>query len=144
MEKQNLSHLKVGDKIACTKPARCWNAMQNSPRLSYEIFTITKRTKTQIKYKPFAHWDDLEYAARVIDGMRIGDEGAYSLRVYFIEATAEILERHEAEKCAILRHQNACKNVDSLIGKSHAFLDLTTEQLEALGKACAEIQAMVK
>ena len=144
MEKQNLSHLKVGDKVAKRATARDWNVMRNTPKLTHDIFTVTGRTKTQLKFKPFKHRNDREDAIRVSDGMLIGSAGPDSQRVYFIEATTDIIQAHEIEKAAILRHQNACRAVDSLINKSYAFLDLTTEQLEALGKAWAEIQAMVK
>lgn len=144
MEKQNLSHLKMGDKVAKRALARSWDVMRSTPKLTHEIFEVTGRTKTQLKFKPFKHRNDLEEAIRVSDGMLVGSAGPHSRRVYFIEATADIIKAHEVEKAAILRHQNACKAVDSLINKSYAFLDLTTEQLEALGKAWAEIQAMVK
>jgi len=144
MEKQNLSHLKVGDKVAKRASERDWNVMRNTPKLTYQIFTVTGRTKTQLKFKPFKHRNDMEEAIRVSDGMLVGSAGPDSQRVYFIEATDDIIKAHEAENKAIMRHKAACDGVNGLINRSHAFLDLTTEQLEALGKAWAEIQAMAK
>lgn len=140
MEKQNLSHLKVGDKIARLALERGWDASMASPVMTHVICVITGRTKSRLKFKSHA---GLEEAIRVDDGLQIGSSGDIR-RVYFIEATPEMLEQHQAERLKIQRYRAAHKQTKSLIEKSHRQLNLTTEQLEALGKAWAEIQAMVK
>lgn len=145
MEKQNLSHLKVGDKVAQLRSTVHHRSVpKNFPRFTYDVSSITARTKTRITIKPVPGVDDWETVIRVSDGKGVGDDESSFKGTYFIEATPEIIEKYEAEKLVILRYKHACRGVDSLIGKSHATLNLTTEQMEALGKAWAEIQAMVK
>ena len=144
MEKQNLSHLKVGDKVAQLRSAvRHRSVPKNLPRFTYDVSSITARTKTRITIKPVPGVDDWETVIRVSDGKGVNDDDSFK-GTYFIEATPEIIEKYEAEKLVILRYKRARLGVDSLIGKSDASLNLTTEQLEALGKAWVEIQAMAK
>lgn len=128
----DLTHLKPGDKIAFSSRANSWRS--HIPLVSHELFTITKTTPTQIAAK-----NEHGHEARVrrSDGALIG--GRYSGA---IEATPDLIAEHEEQVSMHTRWNEAQKATDSLIGKELHQLKLTTDQLERLAIAWAEIQAM--
>lgn len=133
---QDLSSLNVGDFVAAPSRQRNWINYKNQPILSHDIFRITKLTKTQIE--AFCHSETVRI--RISDGMFIGDQNRRYVRA--APATPEILALHQEQRAAIRRFTAAAASLRTLMGKELHQLQLTTEQMEHLGKAWAEVQAM--
>lgn len=130
---QDLSSLNVGDFVAA--PSRQRNRI-NQLSLSHDIFRITKLTKTRIE--AFCHNGTVRI--RISDGLFIGDQNRRYVRA--TPATPEILALHQEQRAAICRFTAAAASLRTLMGKELHQMQLTTEQMEHLGKAWAEVQAM--
>jgi hypothetical protein len=129
----DLTHIKPGDKIAAFSSSIGW---ANLPKVSHEIATVLRVTKTQAVCL-FNSRKDGEFKVRLHDGRKVG-----TFMTDFVPATPEILAEHEAQKAEVRRYRAAANQLNSLIGKSLSNLELTTAQLEKLAAAWIEVQAM--
>ena len=128
----DLTHLKPGDKIALRSRAN--SLRSHIPLVSHELFTITKTTPTQIAAKN-EHGHEARFRRK--DGAQVGES-----YINAVETTPDLLEEHKAQVAELKRWRAARDATDSLIGKELHQLKLTTDQLERLAIAWAEIQAM--
>ena len=128
----DLTHLKPGDKIAINNRGNILRS--HIPNVSYELFTITRTTETQIVAK---NKNGYEARFRRKDGAQVGEN-----YVNAVEATSDLLKENNAQVAELKRWRAARDATDSLIGKELHQLKLTTDQLERLAIAWAEIQAM--
>lgn len=129
---QDITHLKPGDKIAINNRGNSFGS--HIPNVSYELFTITRTTETQIVAK---NKNGNEARFRRKDGAQVGEN-----YINAVEATPDLLEEHKAQVAELKRWRAASDATCSLIGKELHQLKLTTEQLERLAIAWAEITAM--
>lgn len=134
---QDLSSLNIGDYLAVRNRNR--TTMRAEPTISYLIYKIIGRTKTQFKADNINNPMQTK-TIRIADGMLIGESASTYLRAE--PSTPEILAQHKAEKAALIRFRKARDSLNGLLGKELHQLNLTTEQMEHLGKAWAEVQAM--
>ena len=125
-----LTHIKPGDTIATANRHHAFGV--SVPRVKHHLWTVTKRTATQI----VAEKGSQELRVRASDGKVVGENW-----VYAIEATPELIAKTKAEQALLNRYYDASHACDELFQPSHR-LNLTVPQLEALAKAWAKIKAM--
>lgn len=131
--KQDLTHLKPGERIAIPVHAR-WHS--RGPQVSHEVYTVTRCTPTQL----VATQEDrlsVEIRVHAATGRVVGRD-----YTYVVHATPELLAQHAREKDMERRHRIALQRVDDLLDKVPHQLALTTEQLEALADAWTKIKEM--
>lgn len=125
---KTLKDLTVGDKIFKKTPYR--NAYDFMPCVDHEIHTIVRTTPTQL----------------ITDrGIRVRHDGRPVGGSYFNNfevATPEMIAENEKQLAARERYRKAVASVDDLINRPLHHLKLTTEQLERLAEAWAEVKAM--
>lgn len=136
MSRQDLTHLKPGDKIAVQNKISGW---QVGPVISQRVYRVTSTTETQAKASNINTGDTSmgSLRFRLSDGKVIGRDYTYA-----IEATPAMLKEHAAQVAERKRWNAARKATDDLIGKELHQLNLTTAQLERLAAAWAEVKAM--
>ena len=125
---KSLEHLNVGEKIARRNPYRYAYV---TPCVDHEIHTITRKTPTQLI---------TDRGIRVRhDGRLVGGSSYFDI---FEVATPEMIAENEKQLAARERYRKAVASVDDLINRPLHHLKLTTEQLERLAEAWAEVKAM--
>lgn len=129
---QDLTHIAPGDQIAMENRTR-WAA--HMPSLTYSVFLVERVTATQIVCKRGK--EELRFRRK--DGCKVGDVFCSAF-----QATHEIIETHHREFKELHRWRLAVNSLDGLLDKSLSQLKLSTEQLEKLAEAWAEIQKMEK
>lgn len=127
---QNLTHLKTGDKIAIQRIG----FSSHVPRVGCWILTISKITPKQIVA---GHPGKQQFRFLRETGKKVGED-----YVYAVEATPEILAKHDQQLAELNRWTEAQRATFDLIDKDLHQLNLSTDQLERLAAAWAEIKAM--
>jgi hypothetical protein len=127
----DLSHLTIGQTVALR--VRDGWTMPGRPRITHRLLVITKMTATMFE----AQHSSRTIKVRKKDGKVTGED-----YTYVIEATPEIIAAYHATAALIARDQAAQRACQDLIDRPLHQLKLSTEQLEALGKAWTEIKAM--
>lgn len=125
----SLEHLNVGDKIALRVSNHHYNS--NIPKVDFQISKIARKTATQLITERGTR-------VRSKDGAVIGGNSFER----FVFATPEMLAQHQQQVAELARYQKAVASVDDLINRPLHHLKLTTEQLERLSEAWAEVKAM--
>ena len=125
---QDLTHISAGDKIAVDHSGR---RPSHAPQVTHHVFLVDRVTATQIVCMNGRS----EIRFRRKDGGQIGESFCHA-----ILATNEILETNSKEVAELQRWRSAVSALDSLIDKPLHKLGLSTDQLEKLAAAWAEIQ----
>ena len=89
----DLTHLKPGDKIAINNRGNSFRS--HIPNVSYELFTITRTTETQIVAK---NKNGNEARFRRKDGAQVGEN-----YINAVEATPDLLEDYKAQVSELKR-----------------------------------------
>ena len=128
----NLTHIQVGYLVAV--PTFHANRWTRTPQIEHEIYRVTKRTETQAQAETLTGRATIRI--RVADGKVIGENYKRA-----IEATPELVARHEAQIEHRKRHLVAERKLEDL---EQALLRrmLTTVQLEAIAEAWEQVKAM--
>jgi hypothetical protein len=125
---QELTHISAGDKIAINNNSRLHSHV---PQITYHVLSVDRVTATQIVCIDRG----TEIRFRRKDGCQVGEYFRHA-----IPATKEILETHSKEVAELHRWRTAAAALDSLIDKPLHKLGLSTDQLEKLAAAWADIQ----
>lgn len=130
--KTSLSHIKVGDKLVTERKRQgCYNPAP----LDYVFWDVLRVTATLIVCK--MPGGTAELRVRRQDGKVITKGGTYA-----VQATPDVVERHQRQHQNHARYSAAVRSLADLIGMQHHELKLSVRQLEHLAKAWAEVKAM--
>lgn len=125
---KELTHISAGDKIAINNNSRLHSHV---PHVTHHVFLVDRVTATQIVCIDRG----TEIRFRRKDGCQVGEYFRHA-----IQATSEILEKNGKEVAELQRWRSAVSALDSLIDKPLNKLGLSTDQLEKLAAAWADIQ----
>lgn len=131
MRQVDLSHIKVGDKLALSERNR-WQ--EHAP--THRLLIVERVTATQVCCLN-AHGGGGEWRFRKSDGKQIGENYRYAEIV-----TPDLAADIDAKQNAYLRDRAARNLLNDLEGKHLHQLKLTLEQTEALAMAWTAIKAM--
>lgn len=121
----------VGDKIVIPN-GRTWG---NAPQVDFAVYTITKRTPTQLVATPEEGFAIIR--ARLSDGSVIGMRFTHAH-----PATPEILQKVAEQQAMRERYHEAGRVLDELFHKPLHLLKLSIPQMEKLAQAWVEVKAM--
>jgi len=133
----NPHNIEIGTKLAVSGSRSYRGGYPGRPQPRLTIFTVARITATQAFATGGGIDGNESVRVRKADLRLIGD-GYWSAKI----ATPEMIAQAEREIAVWQRHRAAEKTLFDLIGKELHQLKLSTEQLERLAAAWAEVKAM--